>query len=1153
MLGVAFVSLTTVVESACGAFVYDVEMPRPEGICLVNERVPLSVTVKDERGQKASSGRVTAVIGDYCGQELCRREMDLSKDNPFHLEMTSPVPMVQRLTLKSPGSEDYVRAIPFAPVSVRRKMECPADFDAFWREARARYDREVPNDFKLERIAAQCDAAVTVYRVSLTAPRGRTVDGVLSVPTDLSKGPFPVLLNVPGAGPSDAAPPHLRNRGSTVCMTMNVHFYPLVPGPLDEVGKRELEERQRAEDEEARTRYGVSRYCLAGLGVSREEYHYYDCILAHDRMISTLLSRPEADASNVGLVGSSQGGAFALILTALNGRITRTVASEPALCNLLADSAAHLPSGGIHPVEEQPSALRDAACRNAPYFDAVNFAARIRTPVRMVVGLRDTVCPPPTVWLAYSVIPAEDKRMIVKPDMDHALPPEYGELKEWSVSRRVFRDEADYLRRKFREDTADPRTGLGNAELCEGVGKIAAERKDKEPWQKVKARMFSYLCDHIAIDCSGHDWYPSFSSWRHFGRPMQRVVRERNEEIDRTLLPVESKLIREAWSSGKFSMWKDFDHSAPDWDTVLRLGWPGLEARLMENWKDEPYYQALKMSVEGVKRLLFRLETCAAERAAMASDGSVAKRRLMAQSRALKAIRTAPPSTAYEVMMFQFTYFIICERLDRMMVRSMGNVDRLLTPYYRADLASGRTTRAEFKEQLAHYWWQWGSLDNYMGQPIWVGGTKADGSTEYNEVSDIVFEVHDELNLPSPKMIAKVAANTPDRYLDRLLDMARRHRSLVLVSEEAIKAILKGWRHCNDEECRTAEMNGCYEFYVRGAQNITQSSHISFLQPVADVLARASRGEFDAGSFEEFYHAYREELLSNTRECVRLTDCWERYLDDINPGNINSLTVDTSVTGGVDAYCRGYRYNDTALLSMGLGTTVDALLAVKELVYENRELTLRELGRIMAEDWKGHETLRQRMLRSKRKWGVNDAEANELGRQVAKVVSDFVNGRPNVRGGIWGFSGHCANQFIDLAKYTGATPDGRRAHDEASKNLSPAVGADTEGVTAMVNTYSSLSPVDFPVNFPIDIMMHPSAAGGERGLQALNAITRVYFANGGTSMNLNVFDVEELKEAQRHPEKYENLQIRVCGWNVRWNFLSRFEQDAYIRRAEMIQ
>ena len=121
-----------------------------------------------------------------------------------------------------------------------------------------------------------------------------------------------------------------------------------------------------------------------------------------------------------------------------------------------------------------------------------------------------------------------------------------------------------------------------------------------------------------------------------------------------------------------------------------------------------------------------------------------------------------------------------------------------------------------------------------------------------------------------------------------------------------------------------------------------------------------------------------------------------------------------------------------------------------------------------------------------------------------------------------------------------------------SKNLSPAPGSDTEGVTALLNTLAALDPADLPMDMPLDVMLHPSAVAGDKGLDVMRVLVERYHASGLTLIQFNVLDADTLRDAQAHPRDYENLQVRICGWNVRWNDLPREQQDAYIRRAEAI-
>ena len=114
------------------------------------------------------------------------------------------------------------------------------------------------------------------------------------------------------------------------------------------------------------------------------------------------------------------------------------------------------------------------------------------------------------------------------------------------------------------------------------------------------------------------------------------------------------------------------------------------------------------------------------------------------------------------------------------------------------------------------------------------------------------------------------------------------------------------------------------------------------------------------------------------------------------------------------------------------------------------------------------------------------------------------------------------------------------------------MGVDTEGATALVNTLAASNSTKLPADYPLDMMLHPSVCAGKKGLEVMKALVQQFHANGGSVIQFTVFSAEELRDAQAHPEKYENLQVRVCGWNVRWNDLSKAEQDTYICRAENV-
>ena len=735
----------------------------------------------------------------------------------------------------------------------------------------------------------------------------------------------------------------------------------------------------------------------------------------------------------------------------------------------------------------------------------------------------------------------------------------YLDVTWWDPYVENITDVDTYLRRKFRQDVTDKSTGLSQEALATRLAAIAAEGKAAgESWRVTKAKCFAAQVLEQSIDVSPFDWFPAIAVWDRLSLPIwKETKRKRAAEINARMLP---DWVRKEWGAGNadgtWNMWQDFDHSVPDWRVIMALGFPGMKARLEKYAvKGDPFYDGLAIAMDAMLKGIDRFIEQGKKRLSAAAQlsGPAPLNRLIKEIACLERLRNGPPQTAYDMMMFVWLYFFWSEHLDGIQCRSLTELDVFLTPYYDADIAAGRTTEAEFREQVKHFLWQWGSVANYWNQPVGFGGTKKDGTTEFSHVSKIILDVMDACALTTPKFLVKVAPNTPDWAWDKMLDMARRHRSISFIGEEPTAKALKKWSHASDEDCRTMVVRGCYEFGLRDCVNGTGVGHVNFLKVVEKMLEEAKLGTASWPDFVAFKAEYLRRLAHTTARCRAVAFEFEKVLPEVNPANLMTLSTEHALKTRKDGFANGCpRGNNTSILSVGLGTTVDALLAVKELVYERKEMTLAELGRIMAANWEGHEPLRLRMLRSKRKWGNNDAEANALGAELIDCYAGQLNGKPNSRGGIFLASGHCARQYIHLGEKTGATPDGRKAGEEMSKNLSPTMGADTEGATALVNTMAASDVTKMPADYPLDMMLHPSVCYGEKGLLLMKTLVKQFHKNGGSVMQFTVFSAEELRDAQAHPEKYENLQVRVCGWNVRWNDLSRAEQDAYIRRAENV-
>ena len=712
----------------------------------------------------------------------------------------------------------------------------------------------------------------------------------------------------------------------------------------------------------------------------------------------------------------------------------------------------------------------------------------------------------------------------------------------------------------------DPATGLDNDTIKQNVLALA-EELEGQPHQVIKARAFELVTRNVRIDVSPHDWFVAFGCWDRHDRPLNPLMAKWDHEVNATQLTT-LDLLNAQNTSGAAIMWKDFDHSVPDWDALFTLGFPGIrerarryrrkrEARGEMTPKAEAYFDGIDITYGAILEMLERFKSYALSHA----DGNA---RVLACADCLNTLLRGPPTNTYEVLQLIYLYFMFSEHIDRFQVRSLGNLDRTLYPYYTRDQAEGRYTEAQLREFIDYFLMQWASIDNYWGQPVYLGGTKKNGESEINELSYVILEEYDELEIYTPKVQLKIAPNTPQAFLDKALDMIRRgHNSLVFVGEEPIRRALMGVG-VTAEDARNCDITGCYEFSPRGKSNGTLGGHVNMLKPFElifndgidpgtgiDLGCRV--GDIEGlDTFDDFYAAYLKQLGHIIENIITCANDFEQYLGTISPAQVFSATVENSLEVARDAFQDGSVYSFTSILNVGFATAVDALMAVKKFVYERRELTLAQFRDILCGNWEGHQRLRLRILHDRDKFGNGIDAVDFYAEAIARFLGNKINMRPTARGGVYLASLHTARLYIIMGEKTGATPDGRLSGEEMSKNASPTMGMDVQGVTALIKSVTRIDSALFPGDFPLDVMVHPATAQGEEGLAAMRTLVRIYMEKHGIAIHFNVFDADTLIEAQKQPDRYQGLQLRVCGWNVNFTELCRKEQDMYILRAQSI-
>lgn len=673
-----------------------------------------------------------------------------------------------------------------------------------------------------------------------------------------------------------------------------------------------------------------------------------------------------------------------------------------------------------------------------------------------------------------------------------------------------------------------------------------------------KAMAFKYVLENTRISCDSRDIFPAINI---IDRPLKATLtNEWHREVFEDIIPDTGKRRARLEAEGIVTIWADYDHSVPYWDRVLSLGFSGILEECEKSKKgrtlsarEEDFFEGMKITYEAIITFIGRLCDLAYR-----TPGS----ERMAQ--ALKIIQHNPPSSFYEALLVDYIYFMLSEHIDGLQVRSLSNFDRLFFPFYKSDLENG-VTGDEIRRDLAYFFLQFTAIGNYWNQPVFLGGCKADEGTEINELSYLFLDVYDEMQIYNPKIQIKIADSTPKKFILKALDMIRKgHNCIVFVSDNTIRRALVR-AGVSEEDARLCNVKGCYEYSPQGSID-SGMNYLNLLKPLEYALHEGCDGVTGKFAllkspavdtyitFEDFYLEYKRQLECVIDNTVETVNSYENYLAEINPMLMLSATYPSCLKKAKDALESGGTTNISCLMFGFIADLVDSLAMIKKYVYDKKEITLGELVNMLDRNFEGNEIFRRKLCADRDKYGNNKDLPDSFAVDIVNFVTEQLCGRPNAekRGGKWDLGFHVARMSYVQGKKTAASPNGRLFGQELSKNISASMGQNREGATAAILSATKIDASAFTSAACLDLGLLPSAVKGEDGLEAMYGLLMTFVKRGGHAMQINVFDADTLRDAQVHPEKYEDLQIRVCGWNVLWNNINKAEQDGFINQAESL-
>ena len=602
-------------------------------------------------------------------------------------------------------------------------------------------------------------------------------------------------------------------------------------------------------------------------------------------------------------------------------------------------------------------------------------------------------------------------------------------------------------------------------------------------------------------------------------------------------------------------------HTTFDFERILPLGYNGLRKEIRERLAAGRLDQAGRELNEAALLTLDAADIWQRRNIALLEqmrDGSDSAGKSFYQTiiDTLERVPDEAPRTFREAVQSLWSMYAFLRLMGNW--SGIGRIDRLLGPYLKNDLRKGIITLDEAREILAHFWikgTEWiGCPDRYSGdaqfyQNIILGGIDKHGKEVTNEVTYLVLDIVEELHISDFPVAVRLGDKTPEKLLRRVAEVQRFGGGIVSVYSEntVIDALVKFGYPL--EEAREFTNDGCWETIIPGKTAFTYSPE-DMLEPLAGTLHLSDSEAVDYPDFESLYSAFIKNLTDKIDGRQAAIDYYWRESE--RPCTLASIFVQGCLEKGRNYFDHGPVYTLQGIHYGGVSDTANSLLVIKKLVYEEHYLSLQDFVDILRKDWEGNEGLRQLVKNRFTFYGNDDPNADAMMRRVYNDYTEIV-ARCKEREGIKRPCGISTfGREIDWRMMRSATAEGSRIGDILATNCSPTPGSDRKGPTSALNSFCKLDFTRCPSGGTIELKILPSSVKGENGIKALVGLMKTFREKGGFYMHVDVVDTATLVDAQRHPERYPNLPVRVSGWSARFTTLCKEWQDMIIQRTQQI-
>ena len=588
--------------------------------------------------------------------------------------------------------------------------------------------------------------------------------------------------------------------------------------------------------------------------------------------------------------------------------------------------------------------------------------------------------------------------------------------------------------------------------------------------------------------------------------------------------------------------------------------------------KKKDFLNSVIICHKAIIRFANRYAVLAAEMASKETDPT-RKKELERIAATCRWVPANPARDFYEAMQsFWFIFMmIVCP------VHPMGRFDQFMYPFYKKDIQEGKITDEEVLELLQCQRLKVMQLNTTYtreqrkkraGMARWnnmvIGGVTPDGKDATNELTYLILESAMRCQTPHYTISLRVHEGTPEALMMKAMELVKTGIGMpAFVGDKSYIDYLLS-RGASLRDARNYALAGCLDAAVAGRSRITFMT--PFQVPIVfDVFLHngvyprngqqwgPKTGDLESfKTFDDFMKAWKEQfaywlgLQAESRSLDILV------ANELNPNPISSSLMDDGIKVGKNLFDRTFPIeNGFVTIAGGMINVADSMAAVKKLVFDEKKVTMKELKAALEANWQGDRYAEMRkMFLAAPKYGNDDDYVDSIAKELYQFFADEVASHVSIYGERGIPSGVSVSAHWPGGELTGATPDGRYAGEVlADGTMSPAQGRDTHGPTAVIKSALKIDQTPFQSTL-LNTKMHPSALKSTEDLRKLSDLIRIYFAHGGKHIQFNVVGKETLLDAQKHPEKYRELVVRVAGYSAYYVQLSKMIQDEIIARTE---